>query len=267
MDKRSQPKFLCRLVTVALALTLLASNVHGVARVEPSKFLFTLEPGERITDAIKVTNTQATAAEYTAVIYDWTLDDEGRLVTSPAGKRADTLAGLIKFNPRRFKLEPGQSQYVRFTLTAPKDGDWLERRGIIFFEESRPPEVNAVGSTVVIQVGATVYLSFTETVNSFRAYGLKIQTGAEGPPALLLDLANEGQAHIRYQVTYRITGENGGLLEENACGEQLILPVSRRLVSFPFTNTLPTGDYQIEVKISFSGTNQILSRVVPFSIP
>lgn len=267
MFKPSQPKFLYRLVTVTLALALFASSVYGVARVEPSKFLFTLKPGERITEAIKVTNTQATVAEYTAVIYDWTLDDEGHLVTSPAGQRADTLAGLIKFNPRRFKLEPGQSQYVRFTLTAPKDGDWLERRGIIFFEESRPPEDNAVGSTVVIQVGATVYLSFTETVNSFRAYGLKIETGEEGPPVLLIDLANEGQAHIRYRVNYRITKESGGLFEENTSGEQLILPGSRYVARFPFTNTPPAGNYKITVNISFTGTARTLSKVVPFSIP
>ncbi len=267
MFKLSQPKFLCPLVTIALALVLFASSVYGIARVEPSKFLFTLKPGERITEAIKVTNTQATAAEYTAVIYDWTLDDEDHLVTFPTGERADTLAGLIKFNPRRFKLEPGQSQYVRFTLTAPKDGDWLERRGIIFFEEIRPPEANAVGSTVVIQVGATVYLSFTETVNSFRAYGLKIETGEEGPPVLLLDLANEGQGHIRYQVTYRITGEDGRLFAEFTSEEQLILPSSRRVVNFPFATTPPAGNYRLAANISFTGTTQTLSTVVPFSIP
>lgn len=267
MFKPVQPRFFHRLAAAAMILALSAANVHGVARVEPSKFLFTLKPGERVTEAIKVTNTQETAAEYTAVIYDWTLDEEGRLVTFPAGERADSLAGLIKFNPRRFKLEPGQTQYVRFTLTAPKEGAWLERRGIIFFEESRPPEENTVGSTLLIQVGATVYLSFTETVNAFRAYGLKIETGEEGPPVLLLDLANEGQAHIRYRVNYRITDEKGGLWGENTSGEQLILPGSRRVVRFPLTNTPPAGNYQMMVKIGLAGINKTLSTVIPFSIP
>lgn len=238
----------------------------GVARVEPSKFLFTLQPGARITDAIKVTNTQETEVEFTAVIYDWTLDAAGRLVTFRAGERADTLDGLIKFNPRRFKLGPGQSQYVRFTLTAPKSGDWLERRGIIFFEENQPSP-DTMGSTVVFQVGTTVYLSFTETVHSFRLLGVKVEPTPQGQPTIMLGLANEGQAHIRYQVAYQINGEDGTLYADGNGGEQLILPASQGLLALPINAELPTGNYQLSLKLSFSGTTETLAPVVPFTIP
>ena len=267
MCKPTRPKILFCLVIVSLSLVFLAPLALGIARVEPSKFLFSLKPGERTTGAIKVTNIQETETEYTAVIHDWTLDDQDHLVTFPAGERADSLDGLIKFNPRRFKLAPGQSQYVRFTLTAPKNGDWTERRGIIFFEENRPADINEAGSMVVIQVGTTVYLSFTETVHSFRTYGLKVETEENIPPSLLLALANEGQAHIRYQVTYRITKEDGALHEENTSGEQLILPASRRIVSLPLKNPPPAGNYQVAVQINFSGTTETLALKVPFTIP
>lgn len=240
--------------------------VQGVARVEPSKFLFTLQPGARITDAIKVTNTQETEVEFTAVVYDWTLDHQDRLVTFPLGERADTLDGLIKFNPRRFKLAPGESQYVRFTLTAPKTGDWLERRGIIFFEESRPA-TDPVGSTMVFQVGTTVYLSFTETVHSIRLLGAKVEPTPHGEPTVLLALANEGQAHIRYHVAYQITGKDGTPYTENTSGEQLILPGSKRLLAFPLDAELSAGNYRLLLKLSFIGTTESLTSVVPFAIP
>lgn len=266
MVKLTQAKFLYCLVSVFLSLLILAPQTRGIARVEPSKFLFSLNPGERSTGAIKVTNIQETATEYTAVIYDWTLDEQDRLVTFPAGERSDSLDGLIKFNPRRFKLAPGESQYVRFTLTTPENGDWTERRGIIFFEENHPAKTEDAGSTVIIQVGTTVYLSFTETVHSFRTYGLKIEVEENTQPSLLLALANEGQAHIRYQVTYQITNEGGALYEENTSGEQLILPASRRVVSFPLINRPPAGNYQVLVIISFTGTKETLSLKVPFTI-
>ena len=266
MLKPTQPKFLFCLVTVFLSLMVLAPLAAGIARVEPSKFLFSLNPGERTTGAIKVTNIQETETEYTAVVYDWTLDEQDRLVTFPAGERSDSLDGLIKFNPRRFMLAPGQSQYVRFTLTTPRNGDWTERRGIIFFEENRPTKTEDTGSTVVVQVGTTIYLSFTETIHSFRAYGLKIEAEEDTQPSLLLALANEGQAHIRYQVTYQITNEGGALYEENTSGEQLILPASRRVVSFPLINRPPAGNYQLSVIISFTGTKETLSLKVPFTI-
>ncbi|NLM37224.1 MAG: hypothetical protein GX202_03745 [Firmicutes bacterium] len=261
------PRRVLLFLTAAFVFMLLgAQTVQGVARVEPSKFVFTLEPGTRITDAIKVTNTQDTEVEFTAVVYDWTLDPQGRLVTFSAGERPDTLDGLIKFNPRRFKLAPGQSQYVRFTITAPKNGNWLERRGIIFFEESRPsPET--VGSTMIFQVGTTVYLSFTETLYSFRLLGVKIEPTPQGRPVALLGLANDGQAHIRYQVAYEITGEDGTPSTAWTSGEQLILPDSQCLLTVPIETELPPGNYQLSVRLSFSGTTQTLSSVVPFTIP
>lgn len=257
--------FICLTVAICCAL-LCAPAAQGVARVEPSKFIFTLPPEGRITDAIKVTNTRDTEVEFTAVIYDWTLDQEGRLVTFRAGERADTLDGLIKFNPRRFKLAPGQSQYVRFTLTAPKSGDWLERRGIIFFEESRPSS-DPLGSTMVFQVGTTVYLSFTETVHSFRLLGVKVEATPHGPPAILLGVANEGQAHIRYQIAYQISGEDGTPYAEGAGDEQLILPDSRGLLTLPIQADLPAGNYRLSLNLSFAGTTETLTSEVPFTIP
>ena len=203
--------FIC--LTVAICCACLRPAAQGVARVEPSKFIL------HCRRAGSPTRSKSPTPRYgggiTAVIYDWTLDQEGRLVTFRAGERADTLDGLIKFNPRRFKLAPGQSQYVRFTLTAPKSGDWLERRGIIFFEESRPSS-DPLGSTMVFQVGTTVYLSFTETVHSFRLLGVKVEATPHGPPAILLGVANEGQAHIRYQIAYQISGEDGTPYAEGA---------------------------------------------------
>ena len=267
MFSATKPKVSSLLITAFLCFLVLSPVAQGVARVEPSKFLFTLQPGERITDAIKITNTQETEVEFTAVVYDWTLDSQDRLLTFAAGARADTLDGLIKFNPRRFKLGPGQSQYVRFTLTAPRTGDWLERRGIIFFEESRPALANAVGSTVVIQVGTTVYLSFSETLHSFHLYGVNFERTEEGLPTVVLDLANEGQAHIRYQVTYQITGEDGSLYHEAASEEQLILPASRRVLPLPLPIELPTGDYQVSLRLSFAGTTETLVTTVPFTMP
>ena len=266
MIRPAQRQVFIFLTVLFLCNLLFAPSALGVARVEPSKFLFTLQPGARVTDAIKVTNTQETEVEFTAVIYDWSIDSEGRLITFRAGERADTLDGLIKFNPRRFKLAPGQSQYVRFTLTAPKSGDWSERRGIIFFEESRPAP-DTVGSMMVFQVGTTVYLAFTETVYSFRLLGVKVEPTPQGQPTALLGLANEGQAHIRYQVAYQITGEDGTPYAENTTGEQLILPDSRTLLTLPFSVELPAGNYRLSLKLSFTGTTETISSEVPFTIP
>ena len=253
-------------IAILILLLLIPVTTGASTKVEPSKLIFTLKPGERITDAIKVTNTQDTEGEFTANVYDWTLDELDRLVTFPAGSRPDTLDGLIKFNPRRFTLKPGESQYVRFTLSAPKQGDWVEKKGIIFFEQELSQASPGIGSAVITQVGATVYLSFTETVRAFHFYGAQVETPAAGPPNVLLDLANEGQGHIRYQVFYRLMRADGTLVEENLLGEQIILPEVRRQVSFPFSGELAPGDYHLFLELSFWGTTQKYNTSISFKI-
>lgn len=254
------------MIFIGIFFLTLPKEIFGATQVEPSRFIFTLKPGERITEAIKVTNTQETEAEFAAVIYDWTLDDLDRLVTSEAGSRKDTLKGLIKFNPRRFTLAPGKSQYVRFTLTAPKDGDWLEKKGIIFFEQEIPSTESEIGTTIVTQVGTTIYLSFTQTTNSFRFIGAKVEIPEKGPPFALLDLANEGEGHIRYKVSYKLIKEGGALIHEDNLSEQVILPGARRMISFTIAEQVPAGIYNLSLEISFFGTEKKYNTSVPFTI-
>ena len=253
-------------IIILFVLLLLPAITGASTKVEPSKFIFTLKPGERITDAVKVTNIQNREANFTANIYDWTLDEQERLVTFTAGSLPDTLEGLIKFNPRRFTLKPGESQYVRFTLSAPKSGDWSEKKGIIFFEQELAPSDQGIGSAIVTQVGATVYLSFTDTLRAFHFYGVQVATPKGEAPTVLLDLANEGQGHIRYQIFYQLMTPDGALLEENHLGEQLILPEVRRQFSFPLSGVLGPGHYHLSLKISFWGTTQQYQTSVAFTI-
>ena len=75
----------------------------------------------------------------------------------------------------------------------------------------------------------------------------------------MLGLANEGQAHIRYQVAYQINGEDGTLYADGNGGEQLILPASQGLLALPINAELPAGNYQLSLKLSFSGTTETLA--------
>lgn len=251
-------------IILVFCFLLLSGITFGATLVEPSRFIFTLKPGDRITEAIKVTNTQETESEFVAVIYDWTLDDMDRLVTLEAGSRRDSLKDLIKFNPRRFKLAPGKSQYVRFTINAPKEGDWTERKGIIFFEQESPPSDEEIGTTVVTQVGTTIYLSFTQTINAFRYFGGKVEESAEGALFALVDLANEGQGHIRYKIGYKMITEGGALIHEDSLAEQIILPGARRLLSFPITSQVAAGKYHLLLEIRFLGTEKKYNTSIPF---
>jgi P pilus assembly chaperone PapD len=251
-------------VTVLLLLSLTAAT-SASTMVDPSRFIYTVKPGERTTGTIKVTNPGKTVAQVNAVIYDWTLNDADKMITTPAGTRKDSLKGCIKFNPRNFKLEPGASQIVRFTLIAPAGGGYLERRGVVYFEEHINHDPKQPGANIVTQVGSTIYLGLQGMKMSFNVDNITVKKEKNKKQQAVLAVTNSGEGHIRYQISYKIVNEKGVLVKQEQLTEQVILPQFKRKVSFNLPNLEP-GKYNLLCSISFFGTEKIFSRTVAFTV-
>jgi hypothetical protein len=263
---------LCNPIRVLLVLSLTATTLLGLSAVtpastvvNPSRFIFTVKPGERTTGTIKVTNPGVKMANINAVIYDWTLNNADKMVTVPAGTRKDSLKGCIKFNPRHFKLAPGASQIVRFTLTAPAGGGYLERRGIVYFEERLKHDPKQPGANIVTQVGATIYLGLQGMKMSFNVEKISIIKAKHHKQQTVMTIVNSGEGHIRYRVSYKIVSAKGALVKQEQLAEQVLLPQFNRKVSFVLPNLEP-GKYNLLCSISFLGTDKTLDRTVPFTV-
>jgi P pilus assembly chaperone PapD len=254
----------CFLLILMLIAIFTFSLVNASTMVEPGKFIFEVKPGQKATGAIKVTNVGERAADVRAAIYDWTLDDKDSLVFLPAGTRADSLKGLIKFNPRRFKLAAGESQIVRFTLTAPTQ-DTLERRCIVFFEEEDSVMNRQMSASVVTQVGSTIYMSVEPMKRAFRLLKTTLEKHGEKRFGVTT-VKNVGQCHIRFQVRYKITAANGAVIHQQASGVNLILPGFQRTFSFPIDKKLTPGKYNLVMDFKFMGNPKSMIRSIPFTV-
>ena len=255
-------------IPVLLIIFLWLSNlILASTNVDPSRIMFVAKPGERVTGTIKVANPSDQLAEVSATIYDWTLNDADRMVTSEVGTRRESLKGLIKFNPQNFKIPPGESQIVRFTMTAPKDGNLFERRGIVFFEEkSVYQDQEGMGATVVTQVGSTIYLAFEGMRMAFNLKNTRVEKTADGKYQGILNIANQGDGHVRYRISYKLINEKKALVHENQFSENVILPQFERSVSFPLPEKMAPGKYNLIMKLSFLGTDKSTSRTIPFTV-
>ncbi|MGD9156020.1 MAG: hypothetical protein PVG90_11050 [Bacillota bacterium] len=263
---------LCYPTRVLLLLSLAALTLFGWTAatpastvVNPSRFIFTVKPGERTTGTIKVTNPGNKAANINAVVYDWTLNKADKMVTASAGTRKDSLKGYIKFNPRRFKLKPGSSQIVRFTLTAPTSGGYLERRGIVYFEERLQHDPKQPGANILTQVGATIYLGLQGMKMSFNVAKISVTQTKRQKQQAALTIVNSGEGHIRYRINYKIVNTKGVLVKQAQLAEQVLLPQFNRKVSFTLPD-LKRGKYNLLCSISFFGTAKTLDYTVPFRV-
>jgi hypothetical protein len=187
------------------------------------------------------------------------------MVSSPAGTRKDSLKGYIKFNPQNFKLAPGASQIVRFTLTASAGGGYLERRGIVFFEERLDHDPKQPGANIVTQVGSTIYLGLQGMKMGFNVENLTVNIAKAQNRQAVLAVNNSGEGHIRYRVSYKIVNEKGSLVKQEKLSEQVILPQFQRKVSFVLPDLEP-GKYNLLCNINFLGTEKTLDRFVAFTV-
>jgi P pilus assembly chaperone PapD len=264
--RNHNPGYYLRLLALTV-ITVLAIATAACAStiVDPSRFIFTVKPGERTTGTIKVTNSGKKATQVNAVIYDWTLNDADKIVTTPAGTRKDTLKGFIKFNPRNFKLGPKASQIVRFTLTAPTGDGYRERRGVVFFEEKFKHDPKQLGANILTQVGSTIYLGIQGMKMGFNVQNLTVVKSKSKSRQARLDVLNSGEGHIRYRISYKLINGKGNLVKQEQLSEQVILPQFKRKISFSLPK-LERGKYNLHCNFTFLGTAKTLDRTIPFTV-
>lgn len=255
------------IISVLILIFSLAIEVAAITHVEPARFIISVNPGQRRTGTIKVTNKGEEEIAVKAILYDWDLKRDDSLITLEAGTKQETLDQLIKFNPRQFKIAGGKTQVVRFTIRAPENLK-KERRGIVFFEEETGLTEESTGAKVVTQIGTAIYFVPSTAEFRFKLLGAKIkvaETEADDNLALLL-MENAGQAHIRYTVNYKIINSKGALIADNEVTEKVILPQKTRVLSFAIKEKIPAGKYKMLLQLEFYGTDKAADYTLPFVV-
>ncbi len=259
-------KYSFALIILFSFIFMFSGSSEATIRIEPARFIFPLEQGTRDTGTIKITNNSGVEKEIKAVLYDWTLDKKGKLVTLEKGKLKESLNGLIKFNPKQFTLKSGETQIVRFTVKMPEEGN-IEHRGIVFFEEEQKYEPNSSGADVVTQVGATVYVRPTNIdLSLFKYKGIKIYYPENESSLGILIIENQCNSHMRYFIKYKIINSEGKQVLEGSTENKVILPEFTRGIAIPLKKDLESGEYNIILHTSFYGTENIMETTIPFEL-
>lgn len=256
---------LCLLLVIFL-LFVFSCDIMASIKLEPARIVIKSEPNQRNTGVIEVINNGEEPLLLQAYLYDWSLDARDDVITYKPGTMDNSLANYIKFNPRMFVIDRGEKQVVRYTITTPENLD-KELRGIVFFENTTDMVDATTGAVVKTQIGTVLYLTPEKVQYNFKLKEVRFLTREENNlQRFLVIMENNGEAHLRFVITYKIINEKSELIEEGNLDQYVILPGNERGLVFSSKNELNHGNYKLILNYQFINSDQQRDYEIPFSI-
>ena len=199
--------------------------------VSPIRVQARLEAGEEYTNAIRVLNSGKEPIRLRAYVEDWYLDDVGTPIFRPAGTLEKTSSIWIDAAPRDFLIEPGQTKFVRYTVTVPPDIADGGYHGALLLE-SLPldrSQKNAMQMFVQGRVACMMYVSVGNPRKSARITSLAaVRKGDQN--LLRVQVENDGEDFIRLDGGMELLSGGEVVGDTVELPDVPVLPGTRRVV-------------------------------------
>lgn len=121
-------------------------------------FIYTIIPGDSINDALMVANNTDETKTLELYPADQTSSSGGGLALKQQVEEMNEVGAWIDLEQSEVTLNPGQSQEISFTVTAPSDLSPGEYIGGIIIQEKKPPLINQ-GLALHTRMGVRMYLT------------------------------------------------------------------------------------------------------------
>lgn len=248
-----------RTITIAAAalgviLWILPAEADTSLDVSPIRVTLKVNQGEEYTNSIRVLNSGDEPTRLRAYVEDWYLDEVGTPVFQPVGTQKHTASLWIDAAPADFLLEPGQTEYVRFTVKVPKSTVEHGYHGTLILETLPLNRANTGIKQMFVQgrIACMMYVTVGEPKKAGSITALRtIQR--EGENRLQVQIENTGETFFRLAGDLNIM-EGDQVVEQ---GEELpdvpVLPGSKRWIELDLSKDYMFANYLARVSIDISG--------------
>jgi len=234
----------------------------------PPKFELFANPGDQISETIRVRNDSVTPATYNILIEDFTsTGEEGQVVLEEDGSDQQySLAKWILTDAADIALQPGEEKPISFTISVPKNAEPGGHYASILFQAGS--EAVAGGAAVTQRVGALVLLrvsgNVTENavVETFEAPTYSQTT----PINISLRLKNNGNTHIRPKGTIIITDMFGKKIDELPLNGQNVLPGVTRKMDTEWNHPNVLGYYTATLVATYGQQNLPITSATKYLV-
>jgi hypothetical protein len=179
--------------TLLSAAMVLLTGSSWALQVSPTYQQFMAKPGSKTQGQMTVTNNENEVVTLTPTVKEWFLLNENAQYTVDKWLKLD--------DEREFKLKPGESKVISYSMIAPKKAKG-ELAGAVTF--STKPKAQMI----TLQLSVVQYLGLTGTEKpamKVEEFGVNITTNTE----VAIVVKNEGNVHVRPAGYIYIDDPNG----------------------------------------------------------
>lgn len=260
-------KPLILIIGVGVVGLILANDVFAQAKgigISPLTFELTANPGDVLTNVLKVYNPTDSIMAIKMEVEDFTVRGElGQVVIEPAETETYSLARWITTEPLEFTLGPREQKFVDFTINVPENAEPGGKYGSVLASTAGIIGEEITGAVVAQKVGALVLLTVSGEVKeelivkefscpSFLEYG---------PVKFTIRFENTGTVHFRPRGFVVITDWRGKKVVDVAFPQNNVIPGAIRKIETSWDKKWLVGRYTAMLVGGYGTAN------IPFNPP
>jgi P pilus assembly chaperone PapD len=238
---------------VGIAWPLSSATADTSLDVSPIRVTVRMNADEEYTNSLRVLNSGDEPTRLRAYVEDWYLDEVGTPIFRHAGTLERTASLWIESAPNDFLLEPGQTEYVRFTIKVPKGVPEAGYHGTLILEtlplnraEGGPMQMFVQG-----RIACMMYVTVGDPPKGAKITDLKtIQR--EGENLLRLQVANTGLDFIRLAGDLTIVEGDEVVGEGDQLPDVPVLPGARRWIELELSPDHMFSNYLARITLDIA---------------
>ena len=273
------------MVFTALVVALPATGQQQAERgisISPLTFEFRLDPGQEVSDEIRVFNAGSEPIFATVQIEDTTATGErGQAVISEAGTTTYSVASWTILDQDVIEVQPGEQRVIPFTVRVPEDAEPGGHYGAITVENVPQAGISGSGAVFAQKVAALMLVAvsgevdeevtltdfFISTEQTKFRYDWIPTNWIIDPTEVtfVMRFENTGSVHLKPAGFVTVTSPVGGELAKLPLEQRNVLPDSARIVEMTWRpEGLTMGKIRAEVNAIFGSKNEPLFAAAEF---
>jgi len=251
-----------------LILTLNTTKTANAVSLSPLTFELAANPGETISNVIKVTNSDPSPVNIVIEMEDFAaVGEEGQVTLQPGEDNLTySLASWVTANPSSFVLPANESMAVEFSINVPFNAEPGGHYSSVLATVSAGSV--AGGVSVAQKIGSLLLLSVAgDVVEQLHVEEFSVEPFSEyGPVNIVSRFENDGTIHLKPRGFILIKNIFGKEIEKIDLPQKNVLPRSIRRVEVEWGEKFMFGRYEATLTAIYGSTNQPLSSVTNFWI-